>query len=442
MVFGGLEMSQKRSSCSAKGAVVGGFLVFLVFLAMVPVAFSGSNDIRVPSEHNISAVVSDIWTSFPKAQGPGEISLRAPFDMCVDSKGRMFILDMGKFPEPVRILVLNQKMQVEQVIGSTEDVTIPIPQFGYYLSDIAVDSKGRLYVCDATYRLEYPGGPPLPGRVHVLHSNLSWLGYIEIPMATGGVGYPYCIAIDQKDRLIVGQSEGGGESRILVFAPNQTGVNDVSMILERVVQICLPGEDCAHRHGDPQDITVDPQGRVIVSESLSDVTQYFPELERVVVLDQDFRWSMSLGSYGKEPGHFIGLLSAVVDLSGVIIAVDRGTSTISFFFPNGTFAGRIGREGSEPGEFSILGRMMVTGTGSILLADSGKKAIQRIVVDLSSLRPVAVVPGSAVPGPGPVPESMGLAAVFLVVLGVSVGRLCRKQNRASVRVEGRRVQGT
>jgi len=136
-----LEMSERSSCCSGKAVAVG----FLVFLAMVPVAISGSKEVRVPSEHNISAVVSDIWTSFPKAKGPGEISLRAPFDMCVDSKGRMFILDgVLEGLEPVRIIVLNQKMQVEEVIGSTEDVTIPIPQFGYYLSDIAVDSKNRL----------------------------------------------------------------------------------------------------------------------------------------------------------------------------------------------------------------------------------------------------------------------------------------------------------
>ena len=398
-------MSEKINSCGEKRVVVAGFMVLL---AMVPVVVSGPKDPGVPSEHNISAVVSDIWTSFPRAGGPGDILLRAPFDMCVDSKGRLFILDMGERLEPVRILVLNRKMQVEQVIGSTEDVTIRIPQFGYYLSDIAVDSKGRLYVCDATYRLEYPGGPPLPGRVHVLHSNLSWLGYIEIPMASGGVGYPYCIAIDQKDRLIVGQSEGGGESRILIFAPNQTSVNDVTMVLERVVQICRPGEDCAHRHGTPEDITVDPQGRVVVSESISYETQYFPELERVVLLDQDFRWLMGLGSYGKEPGHFTGLASAVVDPSGVIIAADLGTKTISFFFPNGTFAGRMGREGSEPGEFSSLGRMMVTERGNIMLADLGKKAIQRIVVDLSSLRPVAVVQ-----------EKAALLGLFLITIALA-----------------------
>jgi hypothetical protein len=330
---------------------------FSVFLAMVPVVISGSEDVRVPSEDNISAVVSKIWTSFPRVQGSGGIALRAPFDMCVDSKGRMFILDRGQEGlVSVRIVVLNREMEVEDVIGSTDDVTVRVPEFresGVFLTDIAVDSKDRIYVCDASFT-EHPGGPPVPGRVHILHSNLSWLGYIEVPN-DGFAAYPYCITMDQEDRLIVGQSMGG-QSRILVFAPNQTGVEDVSMVLERIFRICPPGEDCTHRHGTPRDIAVDAWGRLIVAESMSYETQ-FPELWRVVI----------------------------------VLAADERTNTISFFFPNGTFAGRMGREGSEPGEFSSLGRMMVTGKGSIVLADWGKKAIQGIVVDLSSLHPVAVV---------------------------------------------------
>ncbi len=70
---------------------------------------------------------------------------------------------------------------------------------------------------------------------------------------------------------------------------------------------------------------MDAQGRVIVAESIGYETQCIPELERVVILDQDLGWLMSLGSYGKEPGHFTGLVSAVVDPSGVIIAADLGT---------------------------------------------------------------------------------------------------------------------
>ncbi len=388
---------------------------FLAILVVVPGMVCGALAPKVPSDTNVSAVVAETWTSFPKAQGLGDLTLNAPYDMCVDSKGRMFILDQWDL-KPEKIYVLNQKLEVEAVIGSTEDVTVRIPEFGHDLTDIAVDSKDRLYVCDPTIKQEYPGGPLLPGKVHVLHSNLSWLGSIEVPYGDT-VGGPYCIAIDSKDRLIMGQWRGGGESRILVFAPNQTGVNDVSMVLERVVQPCPPGEDCpTNRHGYPMDISVDQQGRIIITETLTYTTQYFPYLERVVVLDQDYRWVMSLGSYGKEPGHFTSLSSAVVDRSGVLIAYDPGTGTISFFCANGTFAGRIGRQGPGPGEFSRLGRMMVTDQGTILLADRGNRRIQRISVDLSSLHPICVVS-----------ENMTLLGSFLAaVLGMM--RRARRTN--------------
>ena len=389
---------------------------FLAILVAIPGMVCGARAPEVPSDTNVSAVVAEIWTSFPRAQGPGDLVLNAPYDMCMDSKGRMFILDRWDTVKPGRIYVLNQKLRVEAVIGSTEDVTVRIPEFGHDLTDIAVDSKDRLYVCDATIRQESPGGPLLPGKVHVLHSNLSWLGSIEIPYG-GTAGGPYCIAIDSKDRLIVGQWRALGESRILVFAPNQTGVNDVSMVLERVVQPCPPGEDCpTNRHGSPMDISVDQQGRIIIAETLDYGTQYFPYLERVAVLDQDYRWLMSLGSYGKEPGHFTCLSSAVVDRSGVLIVHDGGTGTISFFFANGTFAGRIGRQGSEPGEFSLLGRMMVTDQGTILLADSGNGRIQKISVDLSSLHPICVVS-----------ENMTLLGPFLVSV-LAIMRRARKTN--------------
>ncbi len=303
---------------------------------------------------------------------------------------------------------MNQKLKVEAVIGSTEDVTVRIPQFGHDIVDIAVDSKDRLYVCDRTIWQDYPGGPPLPGRVHVLHSNLSWLGCVEVPYGEA-VGGPNCIAIDSKDRLIVGQSRALGQSRILVFAPNQTGVNDVSMFLEMVVQPCPLGEECpTNLHGLPMDISVDQQGRIIIAETLDYGTQYFPYLERVVVLDQDCRWVMSLGSYGKEPGHFTCVSSAVADRSGVLIVYDAGTGTISFFFANGTFAGRIGRQGSGPGEFWGMGWMMVSDQGTILLADSGNGRIQKISVDLSSLRPIRVS------------ENLALLGSFLgAILGIA-----------------------
>jgi len=410
---------------SDRNAALPVFFGLLVILVGVPGMVLGAFAPQVPSDTNVSAVVAEIWTSFPRAQGPGDVVLNAPHDMCMDSKGRMFILDRWDTVKPGRIYVLNQEVKVEAVIGSTEDVTVKIPEFGHDLTDIAVDSKDRIYVCDATIRHEYPGGLLLPGRVHVLHSNLSWLGSIEIPYGDAA-GSPYCIAIDSKDRLVVGQWRGLGASRILVFAPNQTGVNDVSMVLERVVQPCPLGEDCpTNRHGLPMDISVDQQGRVIITETLDYGTQYFPYLERVVVLDQDYRWVMSLGSYGKEPGHFIQLTSAVVDPSGVIVAADAGTRTISFFFPNGTFAGRIGKQGSEPGEFSLLGRMIVTEKGKIMLADWGNKIVQSIVVDLSTLRPVAVVP-----------ENAALVGLFLAL---ATRLICTSRKTTTSLQSGRRL---
>ena len=360
----------------------------VVLLAVSCGSVLGVDSVTVPSGTNVSATVTEVWSAFPWVERPGEVALNAPGAIASDSEGRIFVLDAGDLLEPMKILVLNREFQVEEVLGSTEDVSVEIPMFGHYLSDIAVDSRDRVYVCDASGEREYPGGPILPGKVHVLHPNLSWLGNITIPYGDV-VGSPDCIAIDDRDRLIVGQFRAMGESRVMVFAPspNQSDLGDISMVLEKVFQLCPPGEDCGRRHGWPRDISVGPDGRVIVAEGrLQDI-----DTERIVVLDREFRWLGSYGSIGKSPGHFFGITSAVVDPTGVLVAADSGLERISFFFPNGTFAGWMGRQGSDPGEFDGLGNLMVVGPGQLLVPDLHNRRIQRVEVDLSTLHPVAVV---------------------------------------------------
>ncbi len=81
---------------SGRGTALPVLCGFLAILVAVPGMVCGAQASKVPSDMNVSAVVAEIWTSFPKAQGPGDLVLNAPYSMCMDSKGRMFILDRGK----------------------------------------------------------------------------------------------------------------------------------------------------------------------------------------------------------------------------------------------------------------------------------------------------------------------------------------------------------
>jgi len=282
----------------------------------------------------------------------------------MDSKGRLFVVD-GASRE---IYVVNKKGQVEAVIGNTTNSTVRIYNMGIP-GDIALDSRDRLYVVDLRVR-----------AVHILGSDFSYLGLIPVHE-----GFPTCVAVDSTDRVIIGNYRAHLEdSGFLVYRMTPDPANPA--VLETWFQICPPGENCTGRHGTPNDIAVDPYGRVVVVEG---GVSWDLIIDRVVVFDKDFRWLFSMGSPGKDPGHFVNVCSVAVDPSGVFIIADA-TGRISFFLPDGTYAGRIGEEGSETGQFGVIGRLLVTGPGIVLVPEFENGRIQEIAVDVRSLRPIRI----------------------------------------------------
>jgi DNA-binding beta-propeller fold protein YncE len=307
-----------------------------------------------------------------------------PLALALDSKGRLFVAGATE------VYVLNKDYLVEAIIGNTSSATIKTPQMGWP-GDVALDSAGRLYVCDWKNDV---------GGVHIFDPKLAYVGLVRLPSVPAAAT---CMAVDSRNRLIVGQYVSGGESRFLVYAANESDPKHGSMILEKTFQLCPPVQNCTGRHGSPEDITVDSRGMIVVAER---PTQEAPYLNRVVVLDEEFGWLVSFGSGGDGPGSFQGITSAAVDPSGVFIPTDW--QGISFFFPNGTYAGRIGGSGSEPGQFSGIGRLLVTGPGQILVPEHLNDRIQEITVNISSLRAI------------PIPDFGALA--FIVLCGLACAR--------------------
>jgi len=334
--------------------------------ALVVPVWGIPSGVPIPTDSNVSAYSTKIVSRISWPDGRF-VSFQDPQALALDSRGRLFVADVGSR----EVYVLDSNYRLEAIIGSTGNATITTP--GIRLpGDVALDSAGRLYVCD---------WDPSTPAVHIFDPDLAYLGSVALPE-----GFAECITLDRRDRLIVGQYRALGESWFMVFTANKSDPRHGSMILQTSFQICAPGGNCTGLHGCPDDIIVDSQGRIVVGEGPS---QWAPDLTRVVVLDEEFRWLLSFGSLGSWPGALTGIHSLAVDSSGVFVVAD-GANRISFFFPNGTYAGRIGASGSDPGKFSGLGDLLVVGPGQILVPDYFNDRIQEVVVDMRSLRPVSI----------------------------------------------------
>lgn len=349
--------------------------------------------IVVPTDSNIRATVQSVKATFMRKDAQWEYSLVEPISICHDSRGRFLLADSARH----EVFVLNEKLQIEGIIGNTTESTIPI----FWVSsteDLAVDSHGRVYLCDIRF-----------SAVHVLDSDFRYLGRTTL-LDTWSVAHS--VAVDSQGRLLVAVFRPSGESGIYVFRVNMSDPTRLPTIFDRFVQICPPGQGCTGAHGNIRDIAVDSEDRIIVVEGNSMESPY---TARLVVLDSSFRWMFSVGGRGSEPGNFLGPGAVAVGPAGTIIVADAATDMLSFFFANGTYSGRIGREGSEPGEFKNPAGLLATDSGQVFVLELRGKRMQQLSVDFASLRPMVAVY-----------ESPVLAFGMLTALSlVGIQSLCR-----------------
>jgi len=380
-----------------------GFLVLsgllLAFLVTDP-SMAADRE-KLPSDSGIVAYLDGSWSSFPRVDGLGDIGISRFNQMAYDApRRRLLIADYHND----RLLVLNQQGKVEAVLANSTRATVPAPWLKD-CHDVAVDSRGRVFMVDTRNE-----------TVWILDPDLSWVGAVPVPLVPDG--FPWCVAVDSMDRVLVGQYRFFGNSRILVY---QEDDNSGSMELVTSFKFNPPDEQAYC--GWPLDIVVDSQDRIIVAEGS---TTYYAA-QRVHVFDKEFRWVNSMGSDGSEPGQFVGIASLAIGPGDTIIVSDpTHWSTVSFFFKNGTYAGRIG--GHQQVDLEHPTGLLVR---SETLLVGGSKGLKEINVEWTSLHPTET--STTPPGPEPVPEYTALAALVLLSWGlamrsiqaISQRRVCR-----------------
>ena len=363
-------------------ALAGLFLAFTVISPTMAVDRE-----RLPTDSGLVAYLDEVQSRFPRVDGLGDIGVSGGTQLAYDApRKRLLIADYIND----RLLVLNQQGEVA-VLANSSTATVPAPWLKD-CNDVAVDSSGRIYVADIVNSTVWMIGP-----------DLFWMGAVPVPPVSDG--YVRVVAVDSMDRVLVGQYRFFGNSRILVYQEDEkTG----SMELVTSFKFNPPGEDYC---GRPLDIVVDSQDRIIIAEGS---TTYYTA-QRVHVFDKEFRWVTTFGSAGSRPGQFtsIGGLAIGPKDAIVVSTPDLHSSTVSFFFSNGTYAGRI------TGMYYTRGLAFTP--GELLIANQlvgGGAVIEHVDVDWTSLHPTET--STTPPGPEPVPESTAAATLILLSWGLAM----------------------
>lgn len=358
-------------------------------MAVLPLLMCSGMVVGSPmaSDSNITAHTEKSWRSF---SGVVDAGLGAPDAFCRDKTGRYFVVDV----QAQRILVLSRTFEVQAVLANSQSATISTPWLDSPY-DIAADSHGRVYVADRMVQ-----------KIHILRQDLSY--ECSLPITHEHAGGPTCVAVDSQDRVIVGDYRAGGYSRILVYQWNEKG----ELALQKEFQFNPPDEPpiC----GKPVGIAVDSEDRIIVTETTTPLT--WPPRERAIVFDKDCGWVSTLGSMGSGPGQFSQVDGVSVGPMDVVIVSSRSLwGWVSFFFANGTYAGRIG--GPLAVEFyNGPSGLLVTEEGKLLVGQ--ENMISQIDVEWNSLHPAPIEQT-------PVPDSFpgGLTILLTIVI---VSRWCSR----------------
>ncbi|MGC8908059.1 MAG: NHL repeat-containing protein [Desulfomonilaceae bacterium] len=254
-------------------------------------------------------------------------------------------------------------------------------------SDIAVDSRGRLFVTDSA---RY--------RVAIFDPSNAAVSSFGSPGASvGRLNYPRGVAVDEDGLIYVADSNN---CRIQVFDEKGTA--------KRVVGSIGSSGGCL---STPQGIHLAPGNRLFIADTRNHRVQVFDNFELAAVVgelgdaDDQFRLPTACRTRGDEllvldskhgmvkvfglkfeyrrgfgsPGIGAGQLNMPqgmdVHPDGSIWIADTGNNRIQAFSPDGKPLTVLGKQGSEPGEFrNPTG--LAWHDGSLFIVDSGNNRIQ------------------------------------------------------------------
>jgi streptogramin lyase len=271
--------------------------------------------------------------------GPGQFNFSSPMDLAVDSKGNLWVADVSNHRVQHWRVPVERPAYVSVFGGAgSTDGKLLSP------SDVAIGVEGNLWVVDKGNN-----------RIVRFDKNGSYLGkFGAYGTNDGQFNRPTAIAVDRDGNLLVTDANN---ARVQKFSPEGQFISKFG----------APGTGDGQL-ASPEGIATDLLGNIWVADSGNGRIQGF---------DQEGAFLEVIGSKGSGPGQLGRPVSLDVDDEGRIWVADWDNHRVSVFDGDGTFVGDFGSQGSGTGQFQRPSAIEIDAHDNVWVADQGNGRIQR-----------------------------------------------------------------
>ena len=288
-------------------------------------SISGKND-----------VVTSKMKSFKDIVAGADVSehLIKPFDVAVDSRGRIFVSDLGNRC----VVMFNEKPNKDEkafdYLGTKSKGHLVKPL------GIAIDAQDNIYVAESLHKRVYSYNPDFSFR--------------------------YSFGTDTTFKRPAGMTFDNKNNRLYVVdtkAHNIKVFNSTGKFLHKFGK--QGNQDCEFNY--PTHIAVDTNGKVYIVDTMN---------TRVQVFDQDYNFIMKFGSADNVPGSFARPKGIALDSENNAYIVDTAFDNIQIFNSKGQLLLFFGAAGRGAGQFDMPTGICISNDDQIYVIDQLNRRIQ------------------------------------------------------------------
>ncbi len=259
-----------------------------------------------------------------------------PYDVAVDSKGRIYVADTPQ----QEVFVFDLEHKTLEFRGDKAPANLQVP------IGVALDEQDRLFVSDS--------------RLHQI-TCFSPNGDLQSVFGASELKRPAGMAVDNPLRRLYVADVGG--KRIAVF--DLDSFKFIRYFAE--IKDKDKGADRTGALASPNSIAIDPDGLLYITDAI---------VPRVVVYDTDGSFVRQWGKRGDGPGMFARPKGIAIDGDGHVYVADAQLGRVQVFSPEGRPLVSFGSFGKGPGQFMLMAGLAADNLNRIVAVDQFPPRIQ------------------------------------------------------------------
>lgn len=257
-----------------------------------------------------------------------------PYDVAVDSKGRVFVADWGQH----LVVVFDLERKALEFRGDKAPANLQMP------IGVALDDHDRLFVSDSKLH-----------QITCFRAD----GRFESVFGAAGLDRPAGLAVDNSLRRLYVADVGA--KRIAVFDL------DSFKFLRYFADVKEKDEDRRGALTNPNSIAIDPDGLLFVTDAID---------PRVVVYDTEGNFVRAWGKRGDGPGMFGRPKGIAIDRDGHVYVADAQLNRVQVFSPEGTPLVSFSSYGPGPSQFMLMAGVAIDSQDRVIAVDQTPPRIQ------------------------------------------------------------------